>query len=350
MKESIKRYLVIGIIAILSINPIFANSNGESIKSTLTLKEVIEKAISKEEQISVLNKQLSAYQEKLKSTWDLSNMTYYTVKYSYDQILLQQETLKDKVAYKVIGLYQTIILLQKQIQLNELDIEIAKKELQANQIKNDKGQVSDLILSQVKLRLENKIAEKNQNERTLSDDKSQFLNITGIQLDNYENLEEDFSYETLGEEQNSLIMKNVDYYMKNTEAYAAYQKEHMVEALEYKYGTGMVTMEMWESNKADLAQNSYQVTQQRKQMIEALKTTSVELKKLEESIILQEKKISQMKDELKKVLIHYSTQYASELEKQKSEQGLKQLELAKMQNIYGYKQLKMVFEKPWIKY
>ena len=85
-------------------------------------------------------------------------------------------------------------------------------------------------------------------------------------------------------------------------------------------------------------------------MVEALQTTGIELKKLEETIILQEKNLSQMQEESKVTLIRYNEGYVSELDKQKAEQNLKQLELSKLQNLYTYKQLKMVLEKPWVKY
>lgn len=352
IKQGIKKCLAIGVVSILAISPIFADSDEDSVSRILSIDQVIEKAISKEEKVSVLNKQINAYKEKLNNTWNIGGMTYYTTKYSYDQALLEQATLEDKVAYKVIQIYESIILLEKQIKLNNLEIKIAQKELQAAKIKNNKGQLSNLGLSQAKLSVDNKIVEKKKNELMLSDYKMQLFSLASINLDDYEKLEEDLNYETLGDEEaiHRLIMKNVDYYMQNTEAYVAYQDDHMVEALEYKYGSMGVTMEMWESNKADLAQNSYQVVQQRKQMVESLQTTSVELKKLEEMLVLQEQNISQMQEELKTILIRYNKGYVSELEKQKAEQNMYQLELSRMQNIYTYKQLKTVLEKPWVKY
>lgn len=353
IKQIIKRCLAIGLVSMLLLNPILAQSSNDGVNRTLTLDKVIESAMNREDKAIVLNKQINAYKEKLNNVSDISSMAYSTVKYSYDQALLEQETLKDTVAYKAMQLYESIVILQKQIELSELDIEIAKKELLVAQIKNNKGQLSKLSLSQAKYNVDNEETKKKQNELLLADYKSQLLSLTNINLDDYDNLEEDLSYNTLGEEKNinGIIMKNVDYYMKNTEAYVAYQQDHIVEALEYKYGTNTgITMDMWEGNKADLAQNSYNAEKQRKQMVESLKTTAVELKKLEETIVLQETQFRNMQEEFKAVEINYSKGYVSELDKQKAEQGMQQLELARMQNLYTHKQLKMVFEKPWVKY
>lgn len=351
-KQSIKKGVAIGMVSLLMIHPIFAQSSADDTSRLLTLNSVIEKAIGKEEKVSVLHKQIEAYKEKLQSVQNIGGMAYQTTRYAYEQILLDEETLKDKVAYQVTQLYETILLLQKQIQLNEKEIEIAQKELQAAQIKKNKGQLSIYDLSQAQLAIENKKAEKQKNEWALLDNQTQFFNLTGLHLEDDAIWEEDLSYEVLGEEEalQHIITKNVDYYMENTEAYAAYQEEHMVDVLEYKYGSTGVTMEMWTNNKADLAQNSYQVSQQRKQLIQSLQTTSVELKKLEETIALQEKNIAQMQEQLKKISIYYSKGHVSELEKLKAEQSVRQLELSKIQSIYTYQQLKMAFEKPWVRY
>lgn len=353
IKQVIKKCLAIGMVSMLLLNPILAQSSNDGVNRLLTLDKVVQSAINKEDKVSVLNKQINAYKEKLNMISDISGMSYYTVKYSYDQALQEQETLRDTVTYKAMKLYQSITMLQKQIEFSELDIEIAKKELLVAQIKSNNGQLSKLSVSQAKYNLDNEEAKKKQNELLLADYKSQLLSLTNINLDDYDNLEEDFSYDALGEEQNvnGLIMKNVDYYMKNTEAYVAYQQDHIVEALEYKYGTNTgITMDMWEANKADLAQNSYNTEKQREQMIESLRTTVVELKKLEETIALQEIQFKNMQEEFKTIEINYNKGYVSLLDKQKREQSMKQLELARIQNLYTHTQLKMIFEKPWVKY
>lgn len=353
IKQVIKKCLAIGMVSMLLLNPILAHSSNDGVSRVLTLDKVIESAMNREDKVAVLNKQINAYEEKLNMVSDISSMAYYTTKYSYDQALQEQETLRDTVAYKAMQLYESIALLQKQIEFSELDIEIAKKELLIAQIKNNNGQLSKLSLSQAKYNLDNEETKKNQNELLLADYKSQLLSLTNINLDDYDALEEDLSYDALGEEQNvnGIIMKSVDYYMKNTEAYVAYQQDHIVEALEYKYGTNIgITMDIWEANKADLAQSSYNTEKQREQMIESLKTTATELKKLEETIVLQETQFRNMQEQFKAVEINYSKGYVSELDKQKAEQGIQQLELARMQNLYTHAQLKMVLEKPWVRY
>lgn len=353
LKQSIKKYLAIGMLTILMSNSVLANSNNTANVKILTLDKVIECAMSREDKVGVLNKQITAYKEKLNTIFDIGGIAYYTAKYSYDQAVQEQEMLKDSVAYKMMQLYQSIAMLQKQIELGELDIEVAKKELLAAQIKNKSGQLSELSLTQAKYNVENEETKKRQNELMLEDYKSQLLSLTNINIDEYDSLEEDLSYECISEGQNinSIILKNVDYYMKNKEAYIAYQQDHVVEMLEYKYGTNTgITIDIWEENKAELAQSNYNTEKQREQMIESLKTGAMELKKLEETIALQAVQLKNMQEEHKTVKINYSNGYISELEMQKAEQNVQQLELSRMQNLYTHKQLQMVFEKPWVKY
>ena len=99
-----------------------------------------------------------------------------------------------------------------------------------------------------------------------------------------------------------------------------------------------------------MAQSSYDTKEQRKRMIESLQSNVIELEKLEQAIATQKTEIENQKANLAVSKIKYEKGYVSQLDFQKSEQAVRQLELAYIQNIYSYQQQKMILEKPWVKY
>ena len=78
IKQVIKKGLATGIVSMLMLNPILANSNNDGVSKVLTLDKVIECAMNREEKVSVLDKQINAYKEKLDRVSDISSMAYYT--------------------------------------------------------------------------------------------------------------------------------------------------------------------------------------------------------------------------------------------------------------------------------
>lgn len=338
---------------VFMISTIAAQDNSNLTKKTLTLDYAINSAMDREEKVGVLEQQIEAYEEQMKVISDYASPLYYSTKYAQDSVIQQKKLLKDSVAYKVNVLYDSIIMLQKQIELNKVEIEIAEKELKQVEIKNKKGQLSELSLAEAKANLEKKQVEQKQNLISLEDYKNQFYNLTHIHIEDYNVIEENLSYEPLDYPggTDALINWNVDYYLKNTEAYIAYQNNNVIDYTQYKYNvyTG-IPENILKTSKAELAQSSYDVQQQRKNMTESLQSSVVALEKLQQTIAMQQIEIENQKANLAFSKIRYEHGYMSQIDLQKSEQALQQLELAHIQNIYTYQQQKMILEKPWIKY
>ena len=339
--------------SLFMISTVVAQENSDLTKKILTLDYAISSAMDREEKVGVLDQQIDAYDEQIKVITDYASPLYYSTKYAQDSVIQQRKLLKDSVGYKVTLLYDGIIMLQKQIELNKVDIEIAEKEMKQVEIKNKNGQLSELSLAEAKANLEKKQAEQKQDLLSLEDYKNQFFNLTHIDIENYDTIEENLSYEPLDYPggTDALIQWNVDYYLKNTEAYIAYQNDNIIDYTQYKYNvyTG-IPENILKAAKAEVAQSSYDTQQQKKNMIESLQSCVAELEKLQQTIAMQQTEIENQKANLALSKIKYEHGYISQVEFQKSEQVLLQLELVHIQNIYTYQQQKMVLEKPWVKY
>ena len=339
--------------SLLLVGTLVAGESSEIEHKVLTLEYAIESAMGLEDKVGVLQQQIEAYDEQLDLIDDYSSMLYYSTKYAQDSVVQEKDLLEDKVAYNVIVLYNAINLMQKQIELNEIEIAIAEKELKQAEVKMKHNRLSELNLNEVEVALQKKQAEYKKNQLHLSDYQNQFYNLTHIYIDTYDDIEEQLNYESLDYPAgtNGLIASNVNYYLENTESYIAYQKENIIDYTQYKYGinTG-IPINLLKSAEAEVAQSSYNTQQQKKQMIESLQSCVTELEKLQETIVIQQKEIEVQKNNLIMTQIRYENGYASQLELQKAEQMLTQLELAHIQNIYTYQQQKMILEKPWVRY
>lgn len=339
--------------SIFMISTVIAQDDSNLSKKVLTLDYAINSAMDREGKVGVLEQQIDAYDEQIKVISDYASPLYYSTKYAQDSVIQQKKLLKDSVSYKVTVLYDGIMMLQKQVEVNQVEIEIAEKELKQVEIKNKNGQLSELSLTEAKAALEKKQAEQKQNLLSLKDYKNQFFNLTHINIEAYDRIEENLSYEPLDYPggTDALINWNVDYYLKNTEAYIAYQNDNIIDYTQYKYNvyTG-IPENILKTAKAEVAQSSYDMQQQKKNMIESLQSSVVGLEKLQQTLATQQTEIENQKANLAVSKIKYEQGYVSELDLQKSEQAVRQLELAYIQNVYTYQQQKMVLEKPWVKY
>ena len=355
ISKSLVKTLIIGILSVSMVPSVIAGgtTNNTTEKRILTLERAISGGIDKEDKIAVFSKQITAYNEKLNVISNLSDTLYYNTKYTRDNVLQQKELLKDIVEYNVTILYNNIVMLQKQMELNEVSIKIGKKKLKQAEIKNKNGQLSELQLSQERANLEELQSKQKQNELTLADYKSQFINLTNINIDQYDELETNLTYEPIEYKGgvNGLITRNVDFYMKNAEDFLAYQKNNLLDIAQSKYGTGSgPSLDTYYGVEAEVAESEYTTQQKKKNMIEGLKGHAVELEKLQTSLAVDTTKLEHEKKNLNAIKIKYAKGYVSELEMENVEQNILSLELAVEQKIYSYNQQKMILEKPWVKY
>lgn len=350
-KKNLIRAFTVAILGISMTTSIFANTNQPE-KKILTLERAISGGKDRENQVAVFSKQITAYNEQLSLMDNIASTSYRTTQYSRDEVVKKKELLNDIIAYNVTVLFNTINMQQDQIAFNEVQIQVAEKELKQAEVKYNNGLVSKFDLDQVSFQLEQLEAEKKKNELTLEDYKGQFLNLTNINIDKYDELEENLTYTPIDYKGgvSGLITKNVDYYMKNSENFLAYQKDNILALAQSKYGPTGVSLDVYYATEAEVTQNEYNIEQQKKKMTEGLKSCAASLEKLEESLRVDQINLENEKTKYEVLKVRYQRGLVSQIEVEKAEQNILRLELAIEQEIYSCNQYKMIIEKPWVQY
>lgn len=334
----------------LIINPVISADTNQVVLQNINVDKAIESALSREEKVGVLDKQIAAYEAKIEVIDDPIAASHYSNVYSRDQAVQEKDFIKDIVAYNVSVLYDAIVMLKEQIEFSNKSIEVSEKELKQAEIRKRVGQISQFDLEKVELQLEQNRAQNQKNSSTLEDYKSQFHTLTGLDLDDYDEIEVDLTYEDLDEQIDAHITWSVGYYLANTEKFLEYQRTHIVEVTQSTYGDIGLPIDVVYATEAQVAESSYNTSQQRKNLLQTLQTAKVGLEKLQQTIAIQEEELKSQKKNLEMMQMKYVKGYATQLEVQKAEQSVSQIELEKMQNIYSYNEQKMVVEKPWVKY
>lgn len=319
----------------------------------LTLERAISGGINNDEKVAVLCKKITAYEDSLWASSGVLDTTYFSTKYSRDDAVQQKEFLRDTISYNVTILYQKIVLLQKEMAMNDRELELRNKELKQAQIKFDRGQASKLDLTNAQKTVDDLMAQQVQNQTTLKDYKSQFLNLTNINIDNYDGLEEDLKYEifTYKNGVDALIEKNVSKYMENLEALIEYQKNHTLELSEAGGFKGTAPeSHVVSSTEADVAEKAYNADQKRDKLKESLKTCYADLLNLQKAMETQQENIKYEETKLAATKIRYEKGYTSQIDLEEAEFKIEQLKYKYETDVYKYKQATMVLEKPWVKY
>lgn len=347
VKQYLSKVLTLG----LAITCLITTTIASEGKKVLTLERAVSGGIDNEEKIGVIEKQIKAAEETLWMTSNIGSSIYQTTKINRDSLIQEKDFVKDIVTYNVTKLYQNIIYIQKEMQLNDIQVSLAEKALKQVEIKNTKGLASTLELATAKARLKEAESAKVQSETNLADYKSQFLRLTNINIDNYDELENNMMYEALEYKGgvNSLITHNVDLYMESQDRLTEYKKNNILTIAEENSGgfaPGSVTVY---SSEADAAATEYSAKKTREQMINSLNTCYANLQTLQETLKMLELKQANSKQTYEAAKIKYAHGYISELELKNNELSMLQEALQYDSTLLNYIQGKMYLEKPWVR-
>lgn len=317
----------------------------------LTLERAISGGINNDEKVAVLCKKITAYEDSLWASSGVLDSTYFSTKYSRDDAVQQKDFLRDTITYNVTVLYQQIVVLQKSMKMNEQQLKLLNKQLKQMELKKKLGQASKLELAEAQKKVDDLTAQQVQNETTLKDYKSQFLNLTNINIDNYDSLEEDLEYKVFEYEGgvDVLIQKNIDTYMENLEKLIDYQKNHVVSIAEGASPTAP-TISTVSSTEAQVAESAYNAQQKRDKLKESLKSCYADLVNLQKTMETQKENIEYEKTKLAATKVRYEKGYVSEMDMELAEFNIATLENAYEKNVYTYEQTVMILEKPWVKF
>ena len=317
---------------------------------TLTLEHAIASGIDNEGKFGVMSKKIDAYEAQLKSAGQsLESDAYHSANYQLNDARQQKEFIKDKVAYNVTKLYHSIVVKKDEIALAKSGIDLLEKQLKQAELKFEKGYISQLELTKVQKDLEDQVARLKNSETALEDLEKQFLNLTNINIKNYDSFEADTECKPLEYENgvNTLITLNVDKYMKYREEYVETQKGDAFELAVKASGGVAPTATTYYTTKADLAEREYSTEKARKDLTEQLNSTYAALEQLQKSIDMQQASIDYNKKQLDTLKVKYNKGLACEIDVEEAEYNLSKLEAEYEKSAYSYQEQKMLLETPW---
>lgn len=330
----------------LLVHPVCAA--GET-KPVLELQKAIDMAIGKDDTLGQYSRNITVYKEQKESMKDISSLGYSTKQIDIDSTEQKKSFRKDVLTKDVTDAYQNMVLLEKNIALLEKKISLGEKQVKQAQIKKDKGYCDELTYEKVVQELENTKVNKSQTEKNLEDAKKSFLQLTNLNVDHY-TLEMDETYTPF------VLEKSISEYASGMATTLVKYNDKKVQLTEdnfwetiYKSGPegGGPTYDTYLEKKASVETSKEEVKSaydMYKLMIEtkytALNAQLDTVKNKMDSYKTSEK-------DMKVIEIKYNAGYVSAIDYETQKVQLEALELAYLQEVFTYNQLKEQVEKPW---
>ncbi len=216
MKNGLKRLVALtiaGLITSISLIQIPANANTS--KPILSLEKAIESAIDNSYQI-VLNEEKQDMLEEKDDFYqdvDMDDDGYNDIQMSQNE--QKRKFLEDQISVDVTSKYNSMVILEKELENIVIDIEIKTKEYENMELKKKIGLVSTIDMQNAKAELEKLKAEKKSKEQELKNSKKVFEIITDIDVEDYD-LEDNVKFKPLklDESLDSYLDDRIDTYFR----------------------------------------------------------------------------------------------------------------------------------------
>ncbi|WP_070000445.1 TolC family protein [Cellulosilyticum sp. I15G10I2] len=310
----------------------------------LKLEDAIKSAIVYSTQVSINSKEHEALREQLK----LNNSATY---YQYQSLYLnkakneqQKKMLEDQITNDISNKYNTIIILQKEIQLLSKNIDIHSKELRQMAIKSQKGLVNPIQYQSKEIELINLKSSKQTKEEELKNAQVYFKIITGKDLTRY-TLEDTIPYETF-----RIIGSTEGYINSKISIYLQYDKElaKLKEDNLLKEGDFPVFYADYLTNKTAAETVTLKLEDTQKTLKQSLINSYSSLLSLEEQIASSALQLEVLDKKLRTAEIRYRNQLISVIEYDKQVTAKQEAELNLLKLISQYNSSKEMIQKPWI--
>lgn len=411
MKNKIKKIIAIGIgLSVMSgsIVPVFAaetKTNTESIinvqassnqKKVLTLKAAVDAAIENSDKLYLKSKEIKYYKDKMDLQEKTDDLSGQSLDFSYDKLDLQREQAKqnkefisDQIESDINKKYNDIILGEIELDKLSRQLEIKNKDFENVKLKEQLGLITatDMKTSQLEIEtLKNNIKVK---QDTLKNQKDYLGVLTDLDLSEYE-IDKNINYEIfkIDGSVDEYIDEQVDKYLEYSDEMVDLLNDTVdeMEDLDYddddpekpslseyttttvdqngnlitvpdkdaytkamsEYSTKLTTYGSYLEMKFNADSTKVTVDDSRKSLKDALKTSYVNLKDLENQITVMKGQIevTNKKVEFAKLQKDLGLITANEynniaLQSEELDSGLRSL-------VSAYNTLKDGIEKPWV--
>ncbi|NFT07709.1 multidrug transporter [Clostridium botulinum] len=379
MKKGLKRLVALtiaGLITSISLIQIPANANTS--KPILSLEKAIDSAIDNSYQI-VLNEEKQDMLEEKDDFYqdvDMDDDGYNDIQMSQNE--QKRKFLEDQISVDVTSKYNSMVILEKELENIVIDIEIKTKEYENMELKKKIGLVSTIEMQNAKAELEKLKAEKKSKEQELKNSKKVFEIITDIDVEDYD-LEDNVKFKPLklDESLDSYLDDRIDTYFRYNKKLADWVEDNYSSTAgskptppnenDYKDEEGNTKPEYkdalnnWSTNyynwisvslkdieseyNANTAVDS--VNDGKRTMKQTLLTTYTKLVTLEGNITSMKAQLDVLYNKTKITKLQYDLGLATKQEYYKQLLTTEQLEVSYNSLINSYNDLKEKIEKPW---
>ncbi len=379
MKKSLKRIVALtiaGLITSASLIQIPANANTS--KPILSLEKAIESAIDNSYQI-VLNEEKQDMLEEKDDFYqdvDMDDDGYNDIQMSQNE--QKRKFLEDQISIDVTSKYNSMVILEQELENIEIDIEIKTKEYENMELKKKIGLVTTIEIQNAKAELEKLKADKKSKEQELKNSKKVFEIITDVDVEDYD-LEDNVKFKPLklDESLDSYLDDRIDTYFRYNKKLADWVEDNYSSAAgskptppnenDYKDEEGNTKPEYkdalnnWSTNyynwisvslkdieseyNANTAVDS--VNDGKRTMKQTLITTYTKLVTLEGNITSMKAQLDVLYNKTKIIKLQYDIGLATKQDYYKQLLATEQLEVSYSSLINSYNDLKEKIDKPW---
>ncbi|MBN1040770.1 multidrug transporter [Clostridium botulinum] len=379
MKKSLKRIVALtiaGLITSASLIQIPANANTS--KPILSLEKAIESAIDNSYQI-VLNEEKQDMLEEKDDFYqdvDMDDDGYNDIQMSQNE--QKRKFLEDQISVDVTSKYNSMVILEQELENIEIDIEIKTKEYENMELKKKIGLVTTIEIQNAKAELEKLKADKKSKEQELKNSKKVFEIITDVDVEDYD-LEDNVKFKPLklDESLDSYLDDRIDTYFRYNKKLADWVEDNYSSTAgskptppnenDYKDEEGNTKPEYkdalnnWSTNyynwisvslkdieseyNANTAVDS--VNDGKRTMKQTLLTTYTKLVTLEGNITSIKAQLDVLYNKTKIIKLQYDIGLATKQDYYKQLLATEQLEVSYSSLINSYNDLKEKIDKPW---
>ncbi|MGN2371156.1 multidrug transporter [Clostridium cagae] len=383
MKNGLKRLVALtiaGLITSISLIQIPANANTS--KPILSLEKAIESAIDNSYQI-VLNEEKQDMLEEKDDFYqdvDMDDDGYNDIQMSQNE--QKRKFLEDQISVDVTSKYNSMVILEKELENIVIDIEIKTKEYENMELKKKIGLVSTIEMQNAKAELGKLKAEKKSKEQELKNSKKVFEIITDIDVEDYD-LEDNVKFKPLklDESLDSYLDDRIDTYFRYNKKLADWVEDNYSSTAgskpvapdsnnnkynekdeegnpKYNFESDLnkwrVDYQNWISVSLKDIESEYNantavdsVNDGKRTMKQTLLTTYTKLVTLEGNITSMKAQLDVLYNKTKITKLQYDLGLATKQEYYKQLLTTEQLEVSYNSLINSYNDLKEKIDKPW---
>ncbi|MDF2614756.1 MAG: putative multidrug efflux pump, outer membrane protein [Clostridia bacterium] len=341
----VKAYLIKVVAAVVSVislsaMPVYAADQ----KPVLKIEDAIKAAITYSTQISINSNQYDALKEQIKLNDSATYHEYQSIYLQKAQNEQQKQMIEDQIANDITNKYNTIIILQKEIQLINKNIEISTKELKQMEIKNKKGLVNPISYQSKEIDVINLKSSKTSKEEELKNAQAYFKIITGKDITQY-SLDENIKYESFRIKGlvEGYASSKVDTYLKYDKELAKLKEDNLLTD-----GDAPIFLATYLTKKSAAEAETLTLEDKQKNLKQSLITNYSSLISLEEKINSLQLQFDILDKKTKSAALRYKAGMINVIEYDKQVVIKQELELEKLRSINTYNSLKESIQKPWV--